>query len=60
MKKGQIETFNFAPIFYLPLRVSKFNTIEINITGDTGQLVPFDGGAVVIVLHLRRKHNVLV
>ena len=60
MKKGQIETFNFDPIFYLPLRVSKFNTIEINITGDTGQLVPFDGGAVVIVLHLRRKHNVLV
>ena len=60
MKKGQIETFNFAPIFYLPLRVSKFNTIEINITGDTGQLVPFDGGTVVIVLHLRRKHIVLV
>ena len=60
MKKGQIETFNFAPIFYLPLRVSKFNTIEINITGDTGKLVPFDGGAVVIVLHLRRKHNILV
>ena len=60
MKKGEIETFNFNPIFYLPLRVTKFNTIEINITGDTGQLVPFDGGAVITVLHLRRKHNILV
>ena len=59
-EKGQVETFNFAPIFYFPLRVVKFNTIEINITGDTGQLVPFDGGVVVVVLHLRRKHNILV
>ena len=59
-EKGQVETFNFAPIFYFPLRVVKFNTIEINITGDTGRLVPFDGGVVVIVLHLRRKHNILV
>ena len=59
-EKGQVETFNFAPIFYLPLRIIKFNTIEINITGDTGQLVPFDGGVVVVVLHLRRKHNIIV
>ena len=59
-EKGQVETFNFDPIFYLPLRVVKFNTIEINITGDTGRLVPFEGGVVVVVLHLRRKHNILV
>ena len=59
-EKGQLETFNFAPIFYFPLRVVKFNTIEINITGDTGQLVPFDGGVVVVVLHLRRKHTIIV
>ena len=59
-EKGQVETFNFARIFYLPLRIIKFNTIEINITGDTGHLVPFDGGVVVVVLHLRRKHNILV
>ena len=60
MMKGAIETFNFDPIFYIPLRVTKFNTAEINITGDTGQLIPFDGGVVVAVLHLRRKHNILV
>ena len=59
-EKGQVETFNFAPIFYFPLRVVKFNTIEINITGDTGRLVPFDGGVVVVVLHLRRKHNIVI
>ena len=59
-EKGKVETFNFDPIFYLPLRVTKFNAIEINITGDTGRLVPFEGGVVVVVLHLRRKHNVLV
>ena len=59
-KKGEIETFIFNPIFYLPLRITKFNTIEINITSDTGTLVPFDGGVVVVVLHLRRKHNILV
>ena len=58
-EKGQVETFNFTPIFYFPLRVVKFNTIEINITGDTGRLVPFEGGVVVVVLHLRRKHNIL-
>ena len=59
-KKGEVETFNFDPIFYFPLRVTKFNSTEINITGDTGKLIPFDGGVVVIVLHLRRKHNILV
>ena len=59
-EKGQVETFNFAPIFYFPLRVVKFNTVEINITGDTGRLVPFDGGVVVVVLHLRRKHTIIV
>ena len=59
-EKGQVETFNFAPIFYFPLRVIKFNTIEINITGDTGRLVPFEGGVVVVVLHLRRKHSIIV
>ena len=59
-KKGEIETFTFDPIFYFPLRIIKFNTVEINITSDTGDLVPFDGGVVVVVLHLRRKHNVLV
>ena len=59
-EKGQVETFNFTPIFYFPLRVIKFNTIEINITGDTGRLVPFEGGVVVVVLHLRRKHNIIV
>ena len=58
--KGEIETLTFNPIFYFPLRVTKFNTVEINITGDTGELVPFDGGVVVVVLHLRRKHNILV
>ena len=59
-EKGHVETFNFAPIFYFPLRVVKFNSVEINITGDTGRLVPFDGGVVVVVLHLRRKHNMIV
>ena len=58
--KGEIETLTFNPIFYFPVRVTKFNTIQINITGDTGELVPFDGGVVVVVLHLRRKHNLLV
>ena len=60
VQKKEVETFNFDPIFYFPLRIIKFNTIEINITGDTGKLVPFDGGVVVIVLHLRRKHHTLV
>ena len=59
-KKGEVETFSFDPIFYFPLRIIKFNTVEINITSDTGQLVPFDGGVVVVVLHLRRKHNIVV
>ena len=59
-KKGEIETFTFDPIFYFPLRIIKFNTVEINITSDIGNLVPFDGGVVVVVLHLRRKHNVLI
>ena len=58
--KGEIETLTFNPIFYFPVRVTKFNTIQINITGDTGELVPFDGGVVVVVLHLRRKHNLLI
>ena len=59
-EKGQVETFSFTPIFYVPLRVVKFNSVEINITGDTGRLVPFEGGVVVVVLHLRRKHTIIV
>ena len=40
---------------FLPLSRSNIQTIEINITSDTGELVSFESGKSIVTLVFRRK-----
>ena len=40
---------------YHRLRTSIFSALEINIRGDTGQLISFASGVVRVTLHFRRR-----
>ena len=40
---------------YHRLRTSIFSSVEINIRGDTGQLISFSSGVVRLTLHFRRR-----
>ena len=40
---------------YHRLRTSVFSSVEINIRGDTGQLISFVSGIVRVTLHFRRR-----
>ena len=51
---GDIVTDNFKNAFYYKLGVHNFQTVEILITGDTGQRLPFASGTVQATLHFRR------
>ena len=43
------------PQLFVPVQTKNlFDTIEINITTDTGQPVPFTGGKLVVVLEFKR------
>ena len=37
------------------LRISVFSSVEINIRGDTGQLIPFTSGIVRVTWHFRLR-----
>ena len=58
---GNLQTFDFNPIYYFPLRVSILNNINISIyrhkdlNESIEEEVPFKGGTVVTVLHFRKK-----
>ena len=58
---GIVQSFDFNPIYYFPLRVSMINNINISINRykDMNETieeeVPFKGGTVVSVLHFQRK-----
>ena len=44
----------FDPIQYCPLLQRRFQTVEIDIRDDTGSIVPFERGRVVVTLHSRK------
>ena len=52
----------FATPIYLPLQTKNFDTIEINIMSDEGELLPFLRGSSTVVLHFKRviENNVIV
>ena len=58
---GNLQTFDFNPIYYFPLRVSIIHNINISIyrykdkQGSIEEEVPFKGGTIVSVLHFRKK-----
>ena len=44
----------FRNLHYVPVSKSEFDTIHINIRGDTGDLIHFVGGKSVVKLHFRQ------
>ena len=58
---GILQTFNFNPIYYFPLRVTIVHNINISIyryddmKENSEEEVPFKEGTVVVVLHFRKK-----
>lgn len=52
---GQTVTVRNDTIYYLPLSRMNIQEIEIYITDDTGELVSFESGRVIAVLHFRKR-----
>lgn len=42
---------------YLPLKLFNFETIDIIITNETGEVVPFERGKVIVTLHFRERSS---
>lgn len=43
-----------SPPHYLPLMLTNFRTIEINIKDHTGRSIPFEYGTLTVTLHFKR------
>ena len=54
-KHGDICEKIFHSPHYVPVVAKEFDTLEIDIKGDTGQSVVFISGKVVVKLHFRKK-----
>jgi hypothetical protein len=54
-RDGEMITRVFDPIQYCPLLQRRFQTVEIDIRDDTGSIVPFERGRVVVTLHCRKR-----
>ena len=52
---GEMITRVFDPMQYCPMLQRRFRTVEIYIRDDTGSLVPFERGRVVVTLHCRKR-----
>ena len=53
-KHGDIVSRSFENVHYVSAKASHFQSVEVNLRDAQGNLVPFQGGRVVIVLHLRK------
>jgi hypothetical protein len=53
-RDGEMITRVFDPIQYCPLLQRRFQIVEIDIRDDTGSIVPFERGRVVVILHCRK------
>jgi hypothetical protein len=54
-RDGEMISRVFDPIQYCPLLQRPFQTVEIYIRDDTGSIVPFERGRVVVTLHCRKR-----
>jgi hypothetical protein len=54
-RDGEMITRVFDPIQYCPLLQRRFQTVVIDIRDDTGSIVPFERGRVVVTLHCRKR-----
>jgi hypothetical protein len=54
-RDGEMITRVFDLIQYCPLLQRRFQTVVIDIRDDTGSIVPFERGRVVVTLHCRKR-----
>ena len=54
-RDGEMITRVFDPIQYCPLLQRRIQTVEIDIRDDTGSIVPFERGRVVVTLQCRKR-----
>ena len=54
-RNGEMITRVFDPIQYCLLIQRRFQTVEIDIRDDTGSIVPFERGRVVVTPHCRKR-----
>lgn len=48
---------SFIDVHYKPVHKTHFESIAVSINTETGELMPFQSGKVLITLHFRRVHN---
>lgn len=51
---GNFQVKNFSPPMYLPVLLSSFRNIEIDIRDQFGKPIPFDYGTLTVTLHFKR------
>jgi len=54
-KKGDTITINYESPQFQPIATKEFETLEILITDDTGEKIPFERGRVVVTLIFQRS-----
>ena len=52
---GQVKSYTFTNIIYVPLAKRHFETVEVELRDDTGELLPLEEGKTVLVLHIRPR-----
>ena len=56
-RDGEMIIRVFDPIEYCPLLQRRFQTVDTDIRDDTGSIVSFEKGRVVVTLHCRKREN---
>lgn len=51
---GGFQVKNFSPPMYLPVLLSSFRSIEVDIRDQFGEPIPFDYGTLTVTLHFKR------
>ena len=54
-KQGEIVRKTYDNPMYIPVRIKKFDTVEIDIKSNTGEYVPFQYSKSEVILHFRKQ-----
>ena len=54
-RQGEIVRKTYDNPMYVPVRIKKFDTIEIDIKSNTGEYVPFQYSKSEVILHFRKQ-----
>ena len=56
-KQGEIVRKTYDNSMYIPVRIKKFDTVEIDIKSNTGEHVPFQYSKSEVILHFRKQNS---